>query len=389
MDHIRPFNGHWPDIDETAYIAPTAVIIGRVKIGPRASVFDGCVLRGDVSYIEIGEETNVQDGTVIHLTSATMGAAAIPTIVGKRVTIGHCALLHACTVEDDAFVGMRGTLLDESYIETGGMLGAGGLLTAAKRLPAGQLWVGNPARHARDLGPEAMAGFRQSAAHYVDLSQEFKTPAILGTDGCHGAAAFFLALLLAACFVDMGQAIAMSDARDAFDAVPSLSQEDYEAAIAQQQNQIQHSPGAQQPRVNSHACRLVLVLAQGCEALPPIRSGQAGPDPAAAFAEALPAARFDLSSCINQIWRTAFARCGRGFPHFRNACGLQGFRFSCRDTALFPKIPALCAGASAMAVGMSKSYKIAVAGLGTVGQGLLDLLRENKSLIEARAGRGD
>lgn len=176
MENIRSFGGHWPEIDETAYIAPTAVIIGRVKIGPRASVFDGCVLRGDVSYIEIGEETNVQDGTVIHLTSATMGSAAVPTLVGKRVTIGHCALLHACTVEDDAFVGMRGTMLDDTYIETGGMLGAGGLLTPRKRIPTGQLWVGNPAKFARDLAPQAIDGFKLSAAHYVALSQEFKTP---------------------------------------------------------------------------------------------------------------------------------------------------------------------------------------------------------------------
>ncbi len=163
-----------PDIDPSAYIAPTAVIIGRVKIGPRASVWDGCVLRGDVSYIEIGEETNVQDGTVIHLTSATMGAKAIPTIVGKRVTIGHCALLHACVVEDDAFVGMRGTLLDESCISTGAMLGAGGLLTPRKVIPSGELWVGSPARKAKSLNESALSGFRLSAAHYVDLAQTHK-----------------------------------------------------------------------------------------------------------------------------------------------------------------------------------------------------------------------
>ena len=172
--NIRPYEGHWPEIDPTAYIAPTAVIIGRVKIGARASVWDGCVLRGDVSYIEIGEETNVQDGTVIHLTSATMGTKAIPTIVGARVTIGHCALLHACTVADDAFVGMRGTMLDESSIATGSMLGAGGLLTPRKQIPEGELWVGSPARKAKSLNENAMSGFRLSAAHYVDLAQKHK-----------------------------------------------------------------------------------------------------------------------------------------------------------------------------------------------------------------------
>ncbi len=172
MSQIRPFQGHWPDIHPTAFIAPTAVIIGRVKIGARASVWDGCVLRGDVAHIDIGEETNVQDGTVIHLTSETMGSRAIPTLVGARVTLGHCALLHACTVGDDAFVGMRATMLDESTVETGAMLGAGALLTPRKTVPSGQLWVGNPARKARDLGPEALRQFRASADHYVGLAAE-------------------------------------------------------------------------------------------------------------------------------------------------------------------------------------------------------------------------
>jgi len=172
--HIRPYEGHWPEIDPSAYIAPTAVIIGRVKIGPRASVWDGCVLRGDVSHIEIGEETNVQDGTVIHLTSATLNTQAIPTLVGARVTIGHCALLHACTVEDDGFVGMRATMLDESHVASGAMLGAGALLTPRKAVPTGELWVGSPARKARDLGPEALEDFRKSAAHYVNLAQQHK-----------------------------------------------------------------------------------------------------------------------------------------------------------------------------------------------------------------------
>ena len=174
MTNIRPYAGHWPDIDPSAFIAPTAVIIGRVKIGPRASVWDGCVLRGDVSYIEVGEETNVQDGTVIHLTSATMGTKAIPTRIGARVTIGHCALLHACTVDDDAFVGMRATLLDESHLASDAMLGAGALLTPRKAVPAGELWLGSPARRVRALTPEALDGFRLSAAHYVELAQKHK-----------------------------------------------------------------------------------------------------------------------------------------------------------------------------------------------------------------------
>lgn len=174
MSNIRPFNGHHPEIHETAFIAPTAVIVGQVKIGPRASVWDGCVLRGDVSHIHIGEETNVQDGTVIHLTSATMGSKAIPTIVGARVTIGHCALLHACVVEDDAFIGMRATLLDETHVSTGAMLGAGALLTPRKSVPAGELWVGSPARKAKALHENAISGFRLSAAHYVDLAKQHK-----------------------------------------------------------------------------------------------------------------------------------------------------------------------------------------------------------------------
>ena len=172
MTHIRPFQGHWPDIHPTAFIAPTAVVIGRVKIGARASIWDGCILRGDVSYIDIGEETNVQDGSIIHLTSEAMGNEAIPTLIGARVTIGHGALLHACTVDNDAFIGMRATLLDESRVKTGAMLGAGALLTPRKTVPSSELWVGNPARKVRDLGTEALHKFRASADHYVSLARE-------------------------------------------------------------------------------------------------------------------------------------------------------------------------------------------------------------------------
>lgn len=167
---IRPFNGIWPKIHPDAYIAPTAVIIGDVEIGERASIWDGCILRGDVNFIRIGARTNVQDGTIVHVTTNGW-----PTVVGEDVTIGHGAMLHACTVGDRAFIGMRATMLDEAVVEEGGMLAAGALLSPGKRVVAGELWAGMPAKQMRLLATDAAEGFRASAQHYVRLAHAHKT----------------------------------------------------------------------------------------------------------------------------------------------------------------------------------------------------------------------
>jgi len=169
---IRPFQHIHPVIAEDAFIADGAVIIGDVHIGSQSNVWFGCVLRGDVDIIRIGARTNIQDGTVIHVTRETG-----PTHIGSGVTIGHCALLHACTLEDDCFIGMRATIMDGAVVERGAWVAAGALVTPNKRIPSGQIWAGNPARYLRDLTPEETAFIPTSSQNYITLSTSYKTPA--------------------------------------------------------------------------------------------------------------------------------------------------------------------------------------------------------------------
>jgi len=173
-----------PTIDPRAFIAPNAVIIGDVEIGPDSSIWFGCVLRGDVNYIRIGARSNIQDGTIIHTASglqpARMGAESkipkdgYPTIIGNDVTVGHCALLHACTLADNSFVGMRATVMDGCLIEGHGMLAAGGLLTPGKTIPKGQLWAGSPAKYLRDLTEADIAQFDLRVEQYAELGWEYR-----------------------------------------------------------------------------------------------------------------------------------------------------------------------------------------------------------------------
>lgn len=162
--HILPFEGRMPRIHPSAWIAPTAVVIGDVEIGEGASVWYNCVLRGDTAAITVGARSNVQDGTIVHLN------AGEPTRIGADVTIGHACIIHACTLEDGAFVGMGATVLDRAVIETGGMIGAGGLLAPGKVIRRNELWLGSPARLARQRTEEDLAIFARTAPHYVELS---------------------------------------------------------------------------------------------------------------------------------------------------------------------------------------------------------------------------
>jgi len=166
---ILPYKGIAPQIHESAFIAPSASIIGDVDIGEGANIWYGCTLRGDVNDIKIGARTNIQDGTVIHVTTDFSG-----TYVGDDVTVGHNAILHACTVEDFGFVGMGACVMDGAVVEGFSMLAAGALLTPNKRVPKGQLWAGSPAKYMRDLTQKELDYIKWSAPHYVDLGQEHK-----------------------------------------------------------------------------------------------------------------------------------------------------------------------------------------------------------------------
>jgi carbonic anhydrase/acetyltransferase-like protein (isoleucine patch superfamily) len=172
MAQLITFAGKTPRIDPQAFVAPGARLIGDVEIGPDASIWYNCVLRGDVNRISVGARTNIQDGSVIHVDSPKPGhEAGHPTIIGADVLIGHLAMVHGCILQDRAFVGLGAIVMDGCEIESEAMLAAGAMLTPGKRIPAGQLWAGRPAKYVRDLSPQELAGQREGVAHYVALAK--------------------------------------------------------------------------------------------------------------------------------------------------------------------------------------------------------------------------
>ena len=171
---IETYLGLVPEIDETAYIASTAAIMGAVRIGPDCSIWHNVTLRGDANYITLGRGSNIQDNSVVHIDSRTM-----PTIIGEYVTVGHGAIIHACTLHDRAFVGMGAIVLDGAVVESGAMVAAGALVPPGKRVPAGELWAGSPAKFMRALDGEAQKRFSQTAHSYI----EFGRAARLGLEG--------------------------------------------------------------------------------------------------------------------------------------------------------------------------------------------------------------
>ncbi len=172
--YIAPFMGIVPEIDGTVFLAPTAAIIGAVRIGANSSVWHQVTLRGDNNYITIGEGTNIQDNCCVHIDSVKY-----PTRIANHVTIGHSAIIHACEIGDHGFVGMGAIVMDGAVIEPTGMLAAGAMLTAGKRIPAGELWAGRPARKMRDLSEQDLAFNRRSASHYIEVARAHR----LGADG--------------------------------------------------------------------------------------------------------------------------------------------------------------------------------------------------------------
>ncbi len=166
---IRPYRGVLPTIADDAFIAENAVIIGDVEIGAETSIWYNCVLRGDVHEIRIGRQVNIQDGTIVHVAKGAFG-----TYIGDGVSIGHMALIHACTLEPGSFVGMKACVMDGAVVESGALVAAGALVTPGKRVPSGQLWAGSPAKYIRDLGEKDQRMFDYTAPQYVSLGQEYR-----------------------------------------------------------------------------------------------------------------------------------------------------------------------------------------------------------------------
>lgn len=171
---IRSFAGKHPRIDPQAFIAESAVVIGDVAIGPGSSVWYGSVLRGDLHRIAIGRDSNIQDGTVIHVNSDRDGTwggdGGMPTVIGDEVVIGHMALIHACTLSDRCFIGMGAIVMDGAVVEPDAMVAAGAMVTPRKVVKSGELWAGRPARMLRKLGEAELAERAYIARHYAELA---------------------------------------------------------------------------------------------------------------------------------------------------------------------------------------------------------------------------
>jgi len=174
---ILPFDGFAPRIAPDAFVARTATVIGDVVIGADCGIFFGCVLRGDGNIISIGERSNIQDGTIIHVNAQADGGRGkdgYACRIGNDVTIGHMVLLHACTLEDGSFVGMKACIMDGAVVETQAMVAAGALVTPGKRVRRGELWAGSPAKLMRRLSEDEFAGFVWTANHYVGRARAYR-----------------------------------------------------------------------------------------------------------------------------------------------------------------------------------------------------------------------
>ena len=172
--NIRPYRGQLPRRGENVYIDPAAVVIGDVELGDDASLWPFVVARGDVNRIRIGARTNIQDGAVLHVThDGPYSPGGFPLLIGADVTVGHGAILHACTIEDACLIGMHATVLDGARVSKHAMVGAGALVSPGKIVGAGELWLGNPARCVRKLNESQIEQLYYSAKHYVRLKNEY------------------------------------------------------------------------------------------------------------------------------------------------------------------------------------------------------------------------
>jgi len=164
---LRSFRGVWPRVARSAYVDPGAAVIGDVTIGERSSVWPSASVRGDIAVIEIGEETNIQDGTVVHTD------ANYPAVIGNRVTVGHMAVLHGCTVEDEVLIGIGAIVLNGARIGKGAVVASGALVPEGAEIPAGMLAMGVPAKPKRPVTGEEQERFRQGVHNYIARAQEY------------------------------------------------------------------------------------------------------------------------------------------------------------------------------------------------------------------------
>tara|TARA_Y100001970_G_C14192729_1_gene836305 strand:- start:27 stop:530 length:504 start_codon:yes stop_codon:yes gene_type:complete len=166
---IRKFKNKKPIISESTFIAENTSIIGDVIIGEESSIWFGTTIRGDMNYIHIGNRTNIQDNSIVHVTTEIA-----PTIIGDGVTIGHGAIIHGCTIENNCLIGMGSIIMDEAVVKKGSMVAAGAIVTPKTIVPENTLMVGIPAKPIRKITKNEYDEIIERAQHYIDFSKEYK-----------------------------------------------------------------------------------------------------------------------------------------------------------------------------------------------------------------------
>lgn len=167
---IRTFLEHSPNIHSSAYVDPTALVIGQVTIGEQSSIWPMTVVRGDINTVVIGDRSNIQDGSILHVShDGKYSPGGAKLTIGNDVTVGHSVVLHACTLMDCCLVGIGSVILDNAIVHKHAMVGAGSLVTNGKELEGGYLWMGRPAKKIRELSDEEIEYLSYSASHYVKV----------------------------------------------------------------------------------------------------------------------------------------------------------------------------------------------------------------------------
>lgn len=166
--NLYSYDNQYPKFNDTVFIAPGAKVIGNVELGDYVSVWFNAVIRADVDYIKIGPGTNIQDGCVVH------EDPGYPAVVGNNVTVGHLAVLHGCTVGDEAVIGMGAVILTGAKIGAGAVVAAGALVPEGREIPPGTLAIGSPAKVVRELTPEYRERFKKNAQHYLELAEKYR-----------------------------------------------------------------------------------------------------------------------------------------------------------------------------------------------------------------------
>ncbi len=172
--NLRPYRDHSPELGQRVYVDSSAVVIGQVSLADDSAIWPTVVVRGDVNYISIGKRSNIQDGCVLHVShEASFNPGGDPLIIGDDVTVGHRAVLHGCTIENECLIGINTVILDKAIIRSQVLIGANSLVPPGKELESGYLYVGSPVKQIRPLTADELAYFKYSANNYVQLKDEY------------------------------------------------------------------------------------------------------------------------------------------------------------------------------------------------------------------------